>query len=158
VNGYQLAESFRIGKGDELQRLFSGFPGGWRGVGLLLLRSVVGAWMMFQGASSIDSVGEKSLLAYATGALAALSGVLLLIGFLTPVVSVVAFAWSLRVSWLSLTTVGIFDAGPILRPGVVALAIGLLGPGAFSVDCRLFGRRQIIIPQIQKSSRQQGLH
>jgi uncharacterized membrane protein YphA (DoxX/SURF4 family) len=150
--------SFRSGKGDKLQRLFSGFPGGWPGVGLLLLRNVVGVWMIFQGAMFIDSVGDKPYMAYTIGALAALSGVLLLFGFLTPVASAVAFAWSLGLSWLFFTTVGIYDAGPILRPGIVAIAIMLLGPGAFSVDCRLFGRRQIIIPQIQKSSRQQGLH
>jgi hypothetical protein len=29
----------------------------------------------------------------------------------------------------------------------MAAAIGLLGPGAFSVDARLFGHRRIIIPR-----------
>jgi uncharacterized membrane protein YphA (DoxX/SURF4 family) len=28
----------------------------------------------------------------------------------------------------------------------IAVSIALLGPGAFSVDARLFGRREIIIP------------
>ena len=28
----------------------------------------------------------------------------------------------------------------------VTVAIGLLGPGAFSIDARLFGRREIFIP------------
>ena len=139
-------------KGDfDLQRLFSGFPAGWPGLGLLLLRSVVGAWMIFQSATSIQSDGGAPYVSYALGGLAALSGILLLLGFLTPVASVVALVWSLKVSWFSLSTVGVYDAGPILRPGVVALAIALLGPGAFSVDGRLFGRRQIIIPQTQKS-------
>jgi hypothetical protein len=34
--------------------------------------------------------------------------------------------------------------------GVTAAALGVLGPGAFSIDCRLFGRRKIIIPQIPR--------
>jgi hypothetical protein len=29
---------------------------------------------------------------------------------------------------------------------VMSVAIAFLGPGAFSVDCRLFGRRVIVIP------------
>ena len=29
---------------------------------------------------------------------------------------------------------------------ILAAAIALLGPGAFSVDARLFGRREILIP------------
>jgi len=29
---------------------------------------------------------------------------------------------------------------------VLAIVIALLGPGAFSVDARMFGRREILIP------------
>ena len=29
----------------------------------------------------------------------------------------------------------------------ISAALALLGPGAFSLDARLFGRREIIIPQ-----------
>jgi hypothetical protein len=41
---------------------------------------------------------------------------------------------------------------PRLDPGTAAvglaaaIALGLLGPGAFSIDARLFGRREIFIP------------
>jgi hypothetical protein len=31
---------------------------------------------------------------------------------------------------------------------ILATAIALLGPGAFSLDARLFGRREILIPNI----------
>lgn len=31
---------------------------------------------------------------------------------------------------------------------ILAAAIALLGPGAFSLDARLFGRREIVIPNI----------
>ena len=35
---------------------------------------------------------------------------------------------------------------PLIFAGIMAAAIVFLGPGAFSVDARLFGRREIIIP------------
>jgi len=33
---------------------------------------------------------------------------------------------------------------------ILAAAIALLGPGAFSLDARLFGRREIVIPKDKK--------
>ena len=33
-----------------------------------------------------------------------------------------------------------------LNLAIICIALALLGPGAFSVDARLFGRREIIIP------------
>ncbi|MCI0422957.1 MAG: hypothetical protein L0387_28960 [Acidobacteria bacterium] len=30
---------------------------------------------------------------------------------------------------------------------IMAAATGFLGPGSFSLDCHLFGRREIIIPR-----------
>ena len=33
---------------------------------------------------------------------------------------------------------------------VLTTAIALLGPGAFSVDARMFGRREILIPHTQR--------
>jgi len=50
-----------------------------------------------------------------------------------------------------------YTAGAFLRPGIVAIAIELIGLGAFSVDSRLFGRRQTIISQSDWSSRQRSL-
>ena len=38
------------------------------------------------------------------------------------------------------------DGGAALVGLAAAVALGLLGPGAFSIDARLFGRREIFIP------------
>ena len=108
---------------------------------------------IFQAATYIKEAAEEDFLGYATVAFAATSGILLLFGFLTPIASIAAIAWSLKVAWLTLTSVGIYEAGAFLRPGIVSIAIGLLGPGAFSIDAHLFGRRRIIITQGQWSSR-----
>jgi uncharacterized membrane protein YphA (DoxX/SURF4 family) len=68
----------------------------------------------------------------AVGSLARLVALLLLVGFLTPI------AGSLGVA------VGLVSfAAPDLCLSAIAAAIVLLGPGAYSVDARLFGRREI---------------
>ncbi len=97
-----------------MQRLFSTFPGGVPGVGLLLLRAVVGGWSILHG--GIPAIAAGGLLA---------------IGFLTPLAA-----------GLSVAILGFSDAR-----WLVSLALALLGPGAFSLDARLFGRREIIIPR-----------
>ena len=68
------------------------------------------------------------------GLLGAVAGILLLLGFLTPIAAAVAGLVAVRM------------AIPLGFVTVVAFAIVLLGPGAFSIDGRLFGLREIIIP------------
>jgi uncharacterized membrane protein YphA (DoxX/SURF4 family) len=68
------------------------------------------------------------------GLLGMAAGVLLLVGLLTPIAAAVA---AFAGAGLGVT------AGFVT---VVALAMILLGPGAYSVDARLFGLREIIIP------------
>ena len=51
---------------------------------------MVGVWMILQTATYINGVAEPNLSHYALGALAAASGVLLLLGFLTPIASIMA--------------------------------------------------------------------
>jgi putative oxidoreductase len=72
--------------------------------------------------------------------MAAFGGVLLLIGLWTPVLATVI---ALLEFWIAIS-VGEVQAAHILT-AVIAFALSVLGPGAWSVDARLFGRRRISI-------------
>ena len=78
--------------------------------------------------------------------LALAAAVCLLIGFMTPLVALLVALMAIA---FSLT--GLSDTFELV---VLAAAIGLLGPGAFSIDARMFGRREIRIPVPTGSERQ----
>jgi hypothetical protein len=77
-----------------------------------------------------------------------LSGGFLAAGFLTPLAASAAglFGFASLVHWLPLPVGNLFE-GKLggTEIVIVAIAIALLGPGALSVDARLFGRREIVI-------------
>jgi uncharacterized membrane protein YphA (DoxX/SURF4 family) len=146
--------SVRLLKERDLHRLFSSFPAGGRGFGLLLLRASIGVVAIFDGVSALAGNGDSTT-AWLAGGLAVLSGVSLLMGLFTPVASglVALGAIGLALYRLPLPAADPFDSKPLtIFVAVVAVAVALLGPGALSVDARLFGRREIIIPRAQRSS------
>jgi uncharacterized membrane protein YphA (DoxX/SURF4 family) len=135
-------------EGDPLQRLFSAFPARWPGVGLLVLRAAVGLTAAVEGGAYLASAAPASPGAVAAGLLLAAGGVSLLAGFLTPLGAVLtaSCAASLGLSLLPAASPTLFvDNLAIVFVVIVALAIVLLGPGAYSVDSYLFGRREIVI-------------
>src|ERR1700691_2107769 len=69
---------------DGMQRLFSTFPNGWPGFGLLLLRLGVGIALLSFGISSFSAAsGEPFTLV--RGSIEAAGGILLILGLWTPV-------------------------------------------------------------------------
>ena len=120
-----------------MQRLFTMFPGGWPGAGLLILR-LAAAVRLFVGIST-DLTGVSHSWQHALQFAMLSVGVLLLAGLWTPI------AGALQ---------AIIQLGAIFTPGnailhVLPAALGvsliMLGPGAWSVDARLFGRKRIDI-------------
>ena len=130
-----------------MQRLFLSFPHGLPGVGLLLLRMAVGVSLVVYGGACLagEERGRWALLA---GLLAILAGAALLIGFLTPLAALLAglISIGMALSWPPPSTPNVFgDAPATIFLIVMAVAVLLLGPGAYSLDARLFGRREIIL-------------
>lgn len=137
-----------------LQRLFSRFPGGWPGIGLLLLRGTVGLTAIVQGAAYLFDGSRSGIATWVTGLFAIISGASLLIGFFTPIASALTglVIISAAFVWIPVPPSNLFeDRMAILFAMVMATAISLLGPGAFSLDARRFGRREIIIPPVSRS-------
>ena len=112
---------------------------------------------MIQGTVYLSEPDNLTLATGAAGAAATLSGALLLSGFLTPVAGVLVGLGTLGIAlgWLPAGARNLFDAKLSgVFAAIMSAAIALLGPGAFSVDARLFGRREIIIPPISRSPRE----
>jgi uncharacterized membrane protein YphA (DoxX/SURF4 family) len=130
-----------------LQRLFATFPTGSPGLGLLVLRLVVALSLVVHGAACLD--GESTVGASAVAVTAALTAALLVIGLMTPLAASLAALTGigLAVAWLPAPTPNPFEVRLTAALVVsVAVATALLGPGAFSLDAALFGRREIAIP------------
>ena len=133
----------------QLLRFFSAFPAGLPGIGLLLLRLAVGVTTILQGVLYLTSASHLTLQLAGFGSLALATGIMLLIGVLTPAVGIVITLEiaSTALSWLPSSAQNLLDGTlQIVFSAIVTLSIVLLGPGAYSIDARLFGRREIIIP------------
>jgi uncharacterized membrane protein YphA (DoxX/SURF4 family) len=102
---------------------------------------VVQAWL-FITSTDID------LLAAAPAAALIVCGVALTLGIFTPICSTIiglGYALVMFVRF-SGTVSPSFDCAAVAMGLASAVGLALLGPGAFSIDARLFGRREIFIP------------
>jgi hypothetical protein len=93
-----------------------------------------------------DPLSSQALFAFVV----ILSGLLLLAGYLTPLAGSLAALTSIgrMSSWFALAGGSLFDSRTaIVLEITIAIALVFLGPGAFSFDARLYGRREIIIPR-----------
>jgi putative oxidoreductase len=121
-----------------LLRLFSTFPRGWPGTGLLLMRLVAGIIMVARGIAGLR--GEPHLERAMLHALSTGAGILLLAGLWTPFAGVLAAAIEL---WHVFSQP--VDALTHILLVTLGIALALVGPGAWSVDARLFGWKRIDI-------------
>jgi hypothetical protein len=130
------------------------YPGHWAGLGLLLLRGTVGITAAMQAWLSVASTNTELLGAIPAAALI-VCGVALTIGIFTTVCSTlvgVSYALVLLMPFDGVVLPRV-DGAAAIGGLAAATALGLLGPGAFSIDARLFGRREIFIPAKDGSDR-----
>ena len=123
------------------------YPRRWAGLGLLLLRGTVGITTAMQAWLAVEATNTDLLGAIPAAALG-VCGVALTIGLFTAVCSTlvgVGYALVLFMPFEAAVLPHLDSVAAVI--GLAAAAgLGLLGPGAFSIDARLFGRREIFIP------------
>ena len=145
-----------------MQRLFSGFPAGTSGAGLLLLRVTLGFYLLAQGvritAPLLEAGTPPTILAVLTAFALIAGGALGAVGVLTPITQSTSAAAGLvtliDTLWAPAAVPGPDVAWPLaLMTTVVAISLACLGPGAYSVDASLFGRREISIPPLSAPPR-----
>jgi putative oxidoreductase len=120
-----------------MQRLFSTFPNSAPGAGLLLLRFCGGGQLILEGLQYVSS--NASWIAHGLGIAQLLTGSLLILGWWTPAASACA-----ALLGIGLTLSGNRWELHIAQAGI-ALSLFALGPGAWSIDARLYGRKHIDI-------------
>lgn len=132
----------RIRSGAFLQRLFSTFPNSWPGLGLLLLRLCLGiALICFGIAGLLGKPQDSGTIAQCL--IADIGGIFLLAGLWTPVMGTLV---ALDEGWIALSIYSHQEgAWSHLFLAILAVSVAMLGPGAWSVDARLFGRKRFDI-------------
>jgi len=119
-----------------VQRLFSTFPNGWPGRGLALLRLTVALPLLRESISFICGMTHSPPLIVD---LLSLTGAgLLVVGLWTPIGAGLQIALEL---WPAITNARFVNEHGVLV--MVGFALLVLGPGAWSIDAKLFGRKRI---------------
>ena len=123
-----------------MQRLFSAFPNDWPGRGLLLQRVVTATFLFCSGFGHVGEASPSGLIfPHVIGAVA---GVLLLLGLWTPICGTLIGALEL---WIAFSGAG--GRGFPIMLATSGATLAMIGPGAWSIDARLFGRKHIDIPR-----------
>jgi len=133
--------------------IFHSFPSGRAGIALLLIRLYVGIAFIQHGSGKLNDIAGFAaefhlpwIVAATTMVVQLTSGILLIIGLLTPLA-----ALGIAGTMVGATLTLIQKGEPFINPAghswenssfylMLCLALSLLGAGAYSLDARLFGR------------------
>src|SRR6185369_15251864 len=116
------------------------FPQGGPGIGLLLLRLAAAGIFALNLTHQFNFA--SNVLRWLIIILISVLSLGLLLGFLTPFVTVIACLAALANLFLANEPADVVSILRILIPA----ALFFLGPGAYSVDARLFGLRVTVVP------------
>jgi putative oxidoreductase len=121
-----------------LLRLYSTFAHGWPGVGLFLLRLVAGISLIATALMMLR--GSLPILSATILVLSVIAAMLLLAGLWTPVAGAMVVVFEL---WKAFSHSG--DPWISVLVGTLGAGLALIGPGAWSVDARLYGWKRLDI-------------
>lgn len=119
-----------------LQRLFTTFADGWPGFGLLVQRLITGlallhdAIVLFKEASTAAGIAPP--------AVGAILAIFIMIGLWTPIAGTLIAAVEVWTAFVHPA-----DTGTAILLAALGATLAMIGPGAFSIDARLFGRKHI---------------
>jgi putative oxidoreductase len=119
-----------------LQRLFSNFADGWPGAGLLLQRILTAILVIRLGIP--DLTATSSFLSKIPQIIGVGAGILFFVGLWTPIVGALIAVTQL---WIAITLV--HDPWISIVLATFGGTVATIGPGAWSIDARLFGRKHI---------------
>ena len=141
-----------------IERMFPSFPSGRGGIALLLLRVFIGIAFLFHGYRKVVDIagfatefGMPHCIAAAAASVQFGAGLLLILGLVTPLASL-ALAGTMAVATSQLIARG----EPFVSPHghsweassfylVLNVALILLGPGSYSIDWLLVGRKPFVL-------------
>ncbi|GFE84175.1 hypothetical protein GCM10011487_61750 [Steroidobacter agaridevorans] len=112
------------------------FPRGWPGLALILLRASVATALL------MDACGQRQSLSTWIQGMAIVVALTLLAGWATPLSALLALA----IHGLIWFVAGLDRPAFVAVVTIDALALALLGPGAYSIDSYRYGHRIVVLP------------
>ena len=123
-----------------MQRLFSTFAEGWPGAGLLLQRVLTSAILLYFGATHLlETATLGPSLPYV---IAAVAGVLLLLGLWTPLAGT-----TIAVVEVWILSARVANSLITIMLAILGATVAMIGPGIWSVDAQLYGRKHLEDPR-----------
>jgi putative oxidoreductase len=121
-----------------LQRLYSTFPNGRPGIGLLLLRLAAGGSLIAERISMVVPLPPSPQ--WEIHMMLVFVGVCICLGFWTPVMGAFEAVAEVLITFSRPTQ---YQSHILIA--VLAIGLAMLGPGAWSIDALIFGRKRITI-------------
>jgi len=123
-----------------VQRLFSNFADGWAGAGLLMQRVFAGGALVYSAVACATATPIcATLVAESIGAAV---GFLLIVGLWTPIAGLVIATLEVCLAFRSPRGTGVS-----ILVALLGATLAMIGPGSWSVDALVFGRKQIEPPR-----------
>jgi putative oxidoreductase len=121
-----------------VQRLYSTFPTGKPGVGLLLLRLAAGCSLIVERIQMMLPMPPSPL--WEINIALILIGICICLGLWTPIMAGLEAIGELL---MTVTDPGHYESHLLLT--ILGISLAMLGPGAWSIDGLIFGRKRITV-------------